>query len=77
MKKCVLPCVALALCIPLAAGCGTRSLSLIPPGESLHLRQDVNVNFGDDSIAEAVRELTLEEARAKLAAIRASKDESE
>ena len=37
-------------------------------------RQDVSVNFGDDSIREAVRELTLDEARAKLAAIRAEKD---
>jgi hypothetical protein len=40
-------------------------------------RQDVNVNFGDDSIREAVRELTLDEARAKLEAIRAGKDEPE
>jgi hypothetical protein len=34
-------------------------------------RQDVEVNFGDSSIREAVRELTLDEVRAKLAAIRA------
>ena len=32
-------------------------------------RQDVNISFDDDSIREAVRELTLEEARAKLASI--------
>jgi len=38
-------------------------------------RQDVNVSFGDDSIREAVRELTLDEARAKLAAIRDGKGE--
>ena len=36
-------------------------------------RQDLNVSFGDDSIRNAVRELTLDEARAKLAAIRAEK----
>ena len=40
-------------------------------------RQDVNLSFGDDSIREAVRELTLDEARAKLAAIRAEKDAEE
>jgi len=40
-------------------------------------RQDVNVSLGDDSIREAVRELTLDEARAKLTAIRAMKNENE
>lgn len=38
-------------------------------------RQDVNVSFGDDTIRDAVRELTLDEARAKLAAIRSGGDE--
>jgi len=39
--------------------------------------EDVNVNFGDDSIRNAVRELTLDEARKKLALIRAGKNENE
>ena len=38
-------------------------------------RQDVSVSFGDDSIREAVAELTLEEARAKLKAICPEEDE--
>lgn len=38
-------------------------------------KQDVNVSFGDDSIREAVKELTLEEARAKLESIRNEKNE--
>lgn len=40
-------------------------------------KQDVNVSFGDESIRNAVKELTLNEARAKLAAIRAEKNEGE
>ena len=38
-------------------------------------RQDVNVSFGDDSIRDAVAELTLDEARAKLKAICPDEDE--
>lgn len=38
-------------------------------------RQDVNLSFEDDSIRDAVRELTLDEARAKLAALRKSDGE--
>jgi hypothetical protein len=40
-------------------------------------RQEVSVGFGDDSIREAVRELSLEEARAKLTAIRSEIDDEE
>jgi len=40
-------------------------------------KQDIDVSFGDDSIRTAVRELTLDEARAKLAAIRSMRESNE
>jgi len=40
-------------------------------------KQDIDVSFGDDSIRTAVRELTLDEARAKLAAIRSMREPNE
>lgn len=40
-------------------------------------KQDVMLNIGDSSIRDAVREMTLDEARAKLATIRTNKDGKE